>query len=320
MIREIVERLRSARKVAIISHTRPDGDAVGSLLGFGLALEELGKGVIMVLADGVPVNFRHIPGADRIGDKTDPDADLQIVVDCSDLGRVGDVGLELTRPEINIDHHVTNTGFAQLNLVRTEAVSTTEVIYDLLCEAGIPISAQAAAGLLTGLITDTLGFMTPNISPRALRVAADLAEIGADLATLYRKAMVEKSFEAMKFWGTGLRQLEREKNIVWTSLTMKDRKQVGYSGRDDADLINQISAIKDGDIRLIFVEQSPDQVKVSWRSQPQYDVSNIARRFGGGGHPTASGAMIDGSLAQVQEKVLSATRSLVFNGAKGKSN
>jgi phosphoesterase RecJ-like protein len=314
MLSQVIERLRSARKVELFSHARPDGDAVGSLLGLGLALEEQGKSIAMVLADGVPVNFSHLPGAERVVHRSDMDPDLQIVLDCSDLSRVGDAIQDIRHADINIDHHVTNTRFAELNLVHPQAVSTTEIIYDLLSAADVTISAQAASGLVTGLITDTLGFMTPNITARAMRIAADLMEHGADLPTLYRKAMVEKSFEALKFWGAGLRLLERENNLVWTSLTMEDRSQAGYYGRDDADLINQLSSIKEGDVRLIFVEQSPHQVKVSWRSGPQYDVSSVAARFGGGGHPTASGAMIEGPLDQVRGEVLEATRNLVLNG------
>ncbi len=313
MFSPVIERLRPARTIALFSHVRPDGDAVGSLVGFGLALEEQGKRVEMVLADGVPANFSHLPGADRIIHRSGTDSDLRIVLDCSDLSRVGEAMPEGEPADINIDHHVTNSHFADLNLVLPEAVSTTEILYGVLSEAGIAVSAAAASGLLTGLITDTLGFLTPNITAAALRSAADLMDRGADLPTLYRKAMVEKSYEAMKFWGAGLGLLEREDNLVWTSLTMEDRRQVGYSGRDDADLINQLSAIRDADVRLIFVEQSPDQVKVSWRSAMDFDVSEVARRFGGGGHPNASGAMIDGPLEQVRGEVLEATRSLVLN-------
>ena len=235
-------------------------------------------------------------------------------MDCSDAERVGDAIEFINRPDLNIDHHVTNDNFATINLVVKTAVSTTEILLTLLKEAGFAIPKEAAAGLLTGLITDSLGFMTPNMTPAAMKAAAEMMELGAPLSYLYRKALVEKSFSAMKFWGVGLNEMEREDSLIWTTLTMDQRKQIGYTGKDDADLINQLSVIKEGDVRLIFVEQSPHQVKVSWRSQPDYDVSKIARAFGGGGHKTASGAMIDGSLEEVRKNVLDATRALFLNG------
>jgi phosphoesterase RecJ-like protein len=145
-----------------------------------------------------------------------------------------------------------------------------------------------------------------------LRLAADLMEQGADLSELYRLALVTRSFEAARFWGTGLSTLEREGRMVWASLTQAERKAVGYSGRDDADLVTVLASIEGADIAMIFVEQPDNHVKVSWRAQPGFDVSQIALQFGGGGHPPASGADIAGELAEVQASVLAATRSHFF--------
>jgi phosphoesterase RecJ-like protein len=173
------------------------------------------------------------------------------------------------------------------------------------------INAEVARALLTGLITDSLGFRTSNMTSKALRTAADLVDVGVNLPELYQQALIGRSFEALKYWGTGLSNLERENGLVWASLTLQDRKEVNYPGRDDADLINMLSSVNDAQVAMIFVEQTGGRVKVSWRSQPGVNVSQLALQFGGGGHPSASGADIPGELEEVKQKVLQVTREFL---------
>jgi len=297
-----------ADRILIISHIRPDGDAVGSTLGLGLILEEMGKEVSLVLEDGVPKVFNHLTGSDRIIREAVGVFDLVIVVDSSDIERIGSVLDDFGEPDVNIDHHPTNTQFAKLNLVRDNAVATVEIIYDLVQELSYPINLPIAEALLTGLLTDSLGFRTSNTNPQTLRIAAELMELGANLPILYRRAMLEKSIEAVKYWGQGLSGIQMEDRLVWASLSLEDRIAADYSGRDDADLINILARIKETDISVVFVEQKNGSVKVSWRSRPGFDVSSIATQFGGGGHKPAAGADIKGDLKRVREEVLEATR------------
>jgi phosphoesterase RecJ-like protein len=309
---EINQRIQAAQRVLVVSHIRPDGDAVGSLLGFGLALQQAGKQVQMVLADGVPVNFRHLPGSQQVVHKPEGIFDLVVVVDCSDLKRAGSALNGFVHPDLNIDHHITNLKFAKINLVNPRAVATSEIIAKCLPDWGLTITQPVAANLLTGLITDTLGFRTSNMTPEALRLAARLMETGVDLPVLYGQALAQRSFEAVRFWGAGLQHLEREDSLVWTTLTLEDRQAAGYGGRDDADLINVLSSIQDANIAVIFVEQPNRSIKVSWRAQPGLDVSQIAFSFGGGGHPAAAGAEIQGELDEVRQNVIQATRNLLM--------
>ncbi|MBN1145996.1 MAG: bifunctional oligoribonuclease/PAP phosphatase NrnA [Anaerolineales bacterium] len=308
LLQVIRQELQAAQRLLLVSHIRPDGDAVGALLGFGLALEAAGKDVSMVLADGVPAIFRRLEGSQRVQNRPHGRFDWICVIDCSDLERVGGVLDEVGPPDLNIDHHQTNLNFARHNLVDMQAVAAAEIIAEMLLHLELPLTQPVAAALLTGLITDTIGFRTSNMTPRALRLAASLMEAGADLPELYRRALVSRSYEAARLWGAGLSRLERGGRMVWTSLTLADRAAAGYPGRDDADLVNVLSAIEDSDVALIFVEQPNGRVKVSWRAQPGFDISQIALGFGGGGHPAASGADIQGSLQQVQADVLQATR------------
>jgi phosphoesterase RecJ-like protein len=304
---QIQQALESANSLLVVSHIRPDGDAIGSLLGLGLALREIGKEVQMVSADGVPAAYQHLPGGDLVIKHPKGTFDMVIVLDCSDLKRVGNALNGYHAPDVNIDHHVTNLNFAKYNLVDKKAVATTEILAVNFSKWNLPITQSIATVLLTGLLTDTLGFRTSNMTPQALRVAADLMELGADMPELYSQVLIQRSYEAVRFWGRGLTNINRDGSIIWTSLTLEDRKSAGYSGRDDADLINVLSSINDALIAIIFVEQPKGGIKVSWRAQPGYDISHIAQFFGGGGHPAAAGAEIPGSVGDVIGDVLQKT-------------
>jgi bifunctional oligoribonuclease and PAP phosphatase NrnA len=311
LLKQLRQQLETAHRVLVVSHVRPDGDAVGSLLGWGLSLQAAGKDVQMVLADGVPSSYCHLSGSEQVRPRPTGSFDWIVVLDCSDLKRTGNVLNGTGLPDFNVDHHITNLKFAKVNLVDTTAVATSEILARLIESLGLPLTEPVAAALLTGIITDTIGFRTSNMTPKVLRLAADLMDHGGDLPELYHQALVKRSFEATRFWAAGLNQLERDGRLVWATLTQADRKAAGYSGRDDADLINVLSSIDDTDIAVIFVEQPHNRVKVSWRAQPGFDVSMLATQFGGGGHPAASGAEIDGNLESIRPVILKATRDIL---------
>jgi phosphoesterase RecJ-like protein len=257
----------------------------------------------MVLADGVPAKFRFLEGSDRINKTIEPGYDLVIALDCSDQRRMGDEFSSLA-VDINIDHHVTNEYFAKKNLVLAEEPATSAVLTRFLPDWGFPLTPSIANTLLAGIITDTIGFRTTNVSPDSLRQAAQLVEAGANLSEIYKKALTSQSFSASLLWGLALSRLQKKGKLAWTSITLEDRKKAGYSGRDDADLTNQLSAIENIEIVILFNEQKNRKIKVSWRSDSGIDVSKIAQRFGGGGHQPASGAEIIGNLKEVEEMIL----------------
>jgi bifunctional oligoribonuclease and PAP phosphatase NrnA len=306
------ERLDRSSKIVIASHVRPDGDAIGSLLGLGLALQNAGKSVQMVLVDGVPASFRHLEGSEQIVKEPSGEHDTFITVDSADFRRVGKAFENFGPPDINIDHHKTNEEFGKLNLIEPEEVATAAILTNHLPEWGYPITRPIAAALLTGIVTDTLGFRTSNTNPSALRLCASLMETGVDMAELYMKALVKKSFPAARYWGAGLSRLEQRHGIVWATLTMEDRKVSGYGGNDDADLINMVSSIDGNKVGMIFVEQHDKHVKISWRAlKPGIDVSQVAKHFNGGGHAAAAGADIPGDLNEIQPLVLKTTQDML---------
>jgi phosphoesterase RecJ-like protein len=308
----INERLEKSKNVVIASHIRPDGDAIGSLLGLGLALRDAGKSVQMVLVDGVAASFRHLEGSELIAKTPTGEHDTFITVDAADFKRVGKAFENFGQPDINIDHHKTNEKFGKLNLIEVEEVATAAILARYLPQWGYEITKPIAAALLTGIVTDTLGFRTSSTNPSALRLSAMLMETGADMTDLYMKALVKKTFPAARYWGAGLSHLEQKNGIVWATLTLNDRKKSGYGGNDDADLINLISAIEGNKVGMIFVEQSDNHVKVSWRAlESGIDVSGVAKYFNGGGHAAAAGADIPGALNEVQPLVLKTTQGML---------
>ena len=309
-ITEIKEKIRQAETILLAAHIRPDGDAVGSTLGFGLSLLEAGKKVQMVLSDGVPKVFHYLPGFNKIKTRRNGGHDLSIVLDCSDLQRTGPI-FDNICPDINIDHHITNEKFAKINFVKTDACATASILAEYLPVWDLPINKDVASALLTGIVSDTLGFRTSNVTPKTLKLASELMVKGADLSEIYYRNLITRTYEAARYWGNGLTKLNREEKLVWTSLTLDNRKEADYPGNDDADLINILSSIEDIPVSLIFIEQNNGQVKVSWRAKNGYDVSQIAVKFGGGGHPAAAGASIDGNLDEIMKMVLEETRLLV---------
>ncbi len=312
IIKQIGDRLKDARGVLIASHVRPDGDAIGSLLALGLALQNAGKTVQMVLQDGVPASFRFLEGHNQVQKEPKGEWDTFISVDCADFKRLGKPFESIRKPDINIDHHITNERFGTLNLIVGEEVATAAILTDCLPLWGLETTQPIAAALLTGIVTDTLGFRTSNTTPESLRQAATLMEHGANLPELYNRSLVRRSFPAARYWGAGLSSLQREDGLVWGTLTLADRKAAGYGGNDDADLINVISAIEGSKVGMIFVEQADNHVKISWRAlEDGVDVSEVARRFGGGGHAAAAGADIPGPLSEIQPLVLKTTREML---------
>lgn len=308
----IKARLVAAHNVVVASHVRPDGDAIGSLLGLGLALENAGKTVQMVLADGVTASFRDLPGAEKIKTRVTDPFDTFITVDCADARRTGKPLEALGQPDINIDHHITNERFGKLNLIEGGQVATSAILTSYLPVWGYEITRPIAAALMTGIVTDTLGFRTSNMTPEALRQAATLMDIGVDMPELYMRGLVRRSYASARYWGAGLSKLERSDGMVWGTLSLEDRKLAGYAGSDDADLINIISAIDGFKVGMIFVEQPKNRVKISWRAlQHGIDVTPIATRFGGGGHAAAAGADVDGPLDEVKQKVIQSTKEML---------
>lgn len=307
--------IASASRILLATHVAPDGDAIGSLLGLSHALRAAGKTTVPLSADGVPETFRFLPGSGEVVRKLDAACDLIVVLDCADLGRAGKpVETAGRQPDINIDHHATNPGFARINFVDVAATATAEVIVDLLPAFGLPLTPPAAECLLCGLVSDTIGFRTANTTAKALTTAQTLMSAGADLPRIYDYSLNRRSFAAVQLWGQALARASLADRLAWTTIPLAIKQSVGYNGKGDADLINVLSTVNEADVFVVILETGPGEVKISWRARPGIDVSRVAQSFGGGGHVAAAGANVKGALAEVEQTVLDATRKLMTNG------
>lgn len=305
-------RIAAAARALVLTHIAPDGDAVGSLLGFGLGLRALGKDVTFACADPITDTFRFLASAGEITDAPRGEFDLIASLDAADLGRLGALGEKLPRrPDLVFDHHITNPGFADINLIDVQTASTAELVTELLEPLGLPLTRPMAEALLTGIINDTLGFRTSTTSAKSLAMAQKLMAAGADLGEIYDRSFYKRSFYAVRFWGEGLTNVRLEDRIVWTTLSLEARKKAGYTGNGDADLINVLSSVREADVAVVFVERNDGKVKISWRAGPGVNVAELAAAYGGGGHAPAAGAEISGALDQVEQTVIAATKALL---------
>ena len=310
------ERLHAAQTALLVTHVAPDGDAIGSLCALGLALRALGKSVTLACDDPVPEIYRFIPGSAEMVRvvPAGSEFDLVVALDCADMARTGKAGQAPGRdPDLNFDHHVTNPGFADINFVNADAAATAEVLYELSEPLGLPLEKKVAECLMAGLVADTQGFRTTSVTPRSLAVAQGLMAAGASLSKIYDMTLNRRSFHAARLWGEGLTRLKLENGVVWTSLPLAAKQAIGYKGVGDADLVNVLTTIYEARIAIIFVERDDGKVKISLRAHPGLDVSVVAKSFGGGGHEAAAGAEIEGTLEEVEARVLRAVRQAIPN-------
>ena len=274
----------------------------------------------MACADPVPEMFKFLPSADEVTARPQGPFDLVVVLDVSDASRMGSVGAALERPpDIVFDHHITNPGFGRLNFIDVAAASTAEFVAEQLPGLGLELTQPVAQCLLTGLVSDTLGFRTSSTTPKSLAMAQQLMLAGAVLHQVYDFALFKRSYSAVRFWAEGLARLEFKHRIVWARLPLAARQAAGYQGQGDADLINVLTSIREADVALIFVERPDGKVKVSWRAVPGINVAAVAAEFGGGGHAAAAGAELAGSMEEVEARVLAATRA-ALKAAKAQPN
>lgn len=309
-LEDAAQAIRDSQTVVLACHVNPDGDAIGSLLGLGLALLPLGKTVTCLSEDGVPDILAFLPGAAMVQQTTDtPTFDLALVVDSGDLPRVGasvQPMIGRARRVVDIDHHVTAGAFGDIRVLNSRAASTAEIVYALLQTMDVPITADIATCLFTGIITDTGSFRFQNVTPNTLRVAAELLEAGAPPAHISENVFDNRTFAATRLLGTALAAMQQtpDGKIVWTHVTAADFQTLGAKDADTEGIVSYVRGVRGADAGILFREMADGQIRVSLRSREGLDVSQIAARFGGGGHRMASGCTLPGPLAEAEQTIL----------------
>jgi phosphoesterase RecJ-like protein len=308
MKRQATQRIVDAERILIICHVSPDGDAIGSLLGLGLALHPRKASVVMACADGVPQKYRHLPHWEAIVQVPRGTFDLVISLDCSDPQRMGsayDAGALSGLPLLNIDHHKTNLFFGTENWVEPTAAATAQMLVSLLDALDIPFTLEVATCLLFGILTDTLGFRTPNTTPEVMQAAVELTRAGAPFAELTDRAFGHRPLGAIRVWAAALQRMQLEGHVLWSEITQEMRRSADYAADGDAGLVSFLGTADEADIAVVFSELEDGRVDVSMRAVPAYDVSGVALNLGGGGHPQAAGCTLPGPLSDVRSRVLS---------------
>ncbi|MBS3783111.1 MAG: bifunctional oligoribonuclease/PAP phosphatase NrnA [Anaerolineae bacterium] len=311
-LRQASQLIRGAHWPLLICHVAPDGDALGSLTGLSRALRQLDLSPVAACADTIPSRFDYVPGVEAVVHDVTATFDLVIAVDCSDLRRLGSLA-ELPNfnqcPLINIDHHITNVDFGDVNVVDPEASSTAEVVLHLLDHMEVHLDESLATSLLIGVVTDTRGFRTSNVTPRVLEAALRLTKAGASLPYVSQRSLDRRPLVAVRLWGAALSHLRFGQGIIWTNIPLAMRREIGYHGNGDAGLASFLVSADDADVSVVFVEQEDGSVDVGMRAMPGFDVAQLALRFGGGGHALAAGFTTPGPLEEAEERIVDALRA-----------
>lgn len=314
-VQAVVAALRGHDRFLVTSHENPDGDALGSLLAMHLALEQLGKQSAMYLAGPAPLpgEYRFLALDSLLRElPADHPERVLVAVDCAQANRIGgdEAVLERAPLTVNVDHHHDNTRFGEVNLVVAEASSTGELLVDLFAELGVKLTPELAEPLYTALVTDTGRFQYANTTPKALRLAADLVEAGADVHKVFQGVYESVQFAKLKLLA---RALERARvleggRIVVSHLLREDFPEVGAAEPYSEGIIDYLRAVEGAELAALIREPprggSPAR-KVSLRSSvDEMDVSAIARKSGGGGHRQAAGFSTDLSVDEITRFVV----------------
>jgi phosphoesterase RecJ-like protein len=305
---EATQALQNAQNIIVVTHQRPDGDAIGSLLGLGNAIRGMGKNITCAVDDGVPEFLQFLPYSDTIVSELQAGAwDLLITTDIADqkrAGLVGEYAFAHSQTVINIDHHPTNPRFGDFHLVHDFATSAAEVVFDWWQHMGLAYGKDVAQPLLTGLVTDTLGFRTSSTTARTLEVANQLMQRGASLTEIMARTMASQTAQEFELWKRILPNAILDGEVVYASVTQADAEAVGLEDTTDAGLVEFLVNINEAMVSAIFKERPDNQVGISLRAKRGYNVAEVAKHFGGGGHIQAAGATVDGTLDEIRQRAL----------------
>lgn len=308
---EIAAALAPAKSVLVVSHLRPDGDALGSTLAFAIWLEGLGKQVAAWNESGLAPKFRYLPRWELLSTPSPRESrfDAIVALDCSSEKRLGSVldGVEIPPVFINIDHHISNERYGTLNHVDSTSPATGQILYEFLESCGARVTPEIAGNLFAAISTDTGSFQYSNTTARTFAVASSLVAAGVNVGDLSRAiydTQPRRHLELMRHALNGA-EFFCDDRVACTTLTRADAGRLGIQPEDTEGIIDHLRSV-DTVIAAVFFEEIEDgRVRVSSRSKdPRVDVCKVCAEFGGGGHPLASGARIRGSVEEVKKRFL----------------
>jgi len=296
---EIVEAIRARQRFVISSHTRPDGDSIGSSLAMAFALRAMGKEADVVHSDPAPGPLMQFPGVrdiqvlPQVGNRYD----AAIVMECGDLGRTGVAGLDRFFL-INIDHHPGNVGYGRLNWFNPDAAACGEMVFDLVKALGAPLTPEVAIHVYLAILTDTGSFHYANISPRTFEICKEALEAGVDPVAVARNVYDSNNMGRLKLFGAVLSamQIDPSGRVAIVYLDHEMARAAGGTYEDTEGLINLPLTVKEILAIVFFKQIEGDEYRVSMRSKGTIDIGGIAKEFGGGGHRNAAGCTVTGGI------------------------
>ena len=315
---QIAEAFRSHQRFVVMSHLRPDGDAIGCEVALALCLKAMGKEVAVWNHDGALEKLKFLPGSELVVQPpTEPeDFDVAIAVDTSTQPRLGNcrAAVRSAKLWINLDHHVSNTGYGDLVYIDSDAPAAGQIVFELIHTEGLPFTPAIADNLWTAIATDTGSFQYSNTTARTLEIAAELSRAGVNVGKISEQLFQTHPRRRLELLRALLNtmQFTCEGRVASFALTRATAAEVGAGPEDTEGLIDTLRGTE-GVVVAVFFEESEDgRVRVSTRSKdPLYDVCKICAQFGGGGHTLAAGARVAGDLATVEAKVLKAIHDAI---------
>ena len=313
-LKKVVASLKKSKSFLITTHTNMEGDALGSELAFYGILKKLGKKATIVNEDALPYGYEFLPNIDKIIKYKDNLKEIKfdcfVALDCSDLSRTGEVYRLNTKekPVINIDHHISNQNFGNINWVESHASSCSEMIYKLYQALRLPLDRDTAILLYTGILTDTGSFRYPNVTSFTHKVVSKLLKFNLDIPQIYKSIYENIAFPDTKLITRilpGIRQ-DAKGRIIWFQIKQNMLRNKKLSFDLSENILSFGRAIKDAQVVVLFKENLgvKNEIRINFRSQGKVDVNKIAQFFGGGGHKTASGATVRGKIDNVRRRVL----------------
>jgi phosphoesterase RecJ-like protein len=309
---QILEVLRQGERFLVCSHSRPDGDAVGSMLAMGMLLEQMGKHADMVCADQIPVIHRGLPGVGeiRILERVEGSYDAVIVLECDGLERTRLSGLEQYLL-VNIDHHATGRKYAHVNWIDRDAASVGVLVYQLVKAAGAMLTPEMATCLYTTVLTDTGGFCYGATQASTFGLAQELVLAGADPLSIARNVYFSMPVSKLLLLGAALGTLKQEGPLAWLWVTNQDIARTGAAEENCEGIVNFALCVAGVEVAVFLYELPEQQIQLSLRSKGKLNVASIATQLGGGGHNDAAGCILEGPIERALDEILNVLRPYV---------
>ena len=308
---EILKEIKIANDIVILTHNNPDGDAIGSSLAVYTALKNVGKNVEIIIPE-LPRIFNFLPNAEDIKKEGSKEIyDLAISLDCATLKLLNGWSnyFEDAKFRVVIDHHSTNAMYGDLNYVDLSAPACSQVLYSLFNYYNVEITPEIGTCLMTGIITDTGGFQYSGVSRETFEIAADLLDSGVNISRIYKKVFSThtKGNFALRKIALDRMELVEDGKVSFTYITREDEENVNAETGDYEGIVDEGRNIEGVEV-AIFLHEVKDGFKVSTRANEYVNVSDVCLMFGGGGHPRAAGATMQGTPEQIKEKLIKEIR------------